>query len=173
MMNNRFKYIPVAIALLGISTGAALAADTTIITVTANIVASPCTVSTSNLNIDLGDIQASALEAAGSTTPWSPVNSILLTDCPISTRSVIARFQGTPAANGDSDGYKNEGTDANVSVQLADNAATPKILSTGKTESLNVVNKAAQVDVKARLYSSGMAAPGAVKSTINVEFEYK
>lgn len=172
-MNNRFKYIPVAMVLLGIATGAAQAANTTIITVTANIVASPCTVSTETLNIDLGDIQASALEAAGSTTPWSPVNSILLTNCPVGTNSVIARFQGTPATNGDSDGYKNEGAAPTISVQLADNAATPKMLSTGKTESLNVVNKAAQVDVKARLYSSGVAAPGAVKATINVEFEYK
>ncbi len=172
-MNNRFNAIAVAIALLGISTGTAQAANTTIITVIANIVASPCTVSTETLNIDLGDIQASALEAAGSTTPWSPVNSILLTNCPVGTNSIIARFQGTPATNGDSDGYKNEGAAPTISVQLADNESTPKMLSTGKTESLNIVNKAAQVDVKARLYSSGVAAPGAVKATINVEFEYK
>lgn len=172
-MNNRFNSIAVAMVLLGISAGTAQAANTTVITVIANIVASPCTVSTETLNIDLGDIQASALGATGSTTSWSPVNSIFLTNCPVGTNSVIARFQGTPATNGDSDGYKNEGTAPTISVQLADNAATPKMLSTGKTESLNVVNKAAQVDVKARLYSSGVAAPGAVKATINVEFEYK
>lgn len=40
------------------------AVDDTTINITANIVASPCTISTSNLNIDLGDIQANTGNAS-------------------------------------------------------------------------------------------------------------
>lgn len=171
---KRYIYSTVAILLVAVTvTPLSQAADNTVINITANIVASPCTISTSNLNIDLGDIQASTLEIAGSTTPWSAVNTIYLTNCPAATKSVIARFSGTVATNGDSDGYKNDGADPMISVQLADNASTPKILSNGKTETEFVADGAAKVDLKARLYASGAVSPGAVRSTINVSFEFK
>lgn len=150
------------------------AADNTAINVTANIVASPCTISTSELNIDLGDIQATKLEAPGSTSDWSPVSKILLTNCPASTTSVIAHFGGGGAAtNGDVNGYQNLGMDKSISVELADDSPTPYYLSQGKELTTNVVNHSAEFDVKARLYSSGNSTPGQVGSTVQVVFYFK
>lgn len=153
----------------------AIAADDTTINITANIVASPCTISTSNLNIDLGDIQANTLESAGATSPWSPVNTIHLTNCPISTTSVVATFTGTPAVNGDANGYKNVGAggDNLISVELADDSSTPNFYSNNKTASKTIANNAADINLRARLYTNGAATPGAVASTINVNFEFK
>lgn len=168
------KIIVLALVSAGF-TASAMAADTTVINITANIVASPCVVNTTQLNIDLKDIQASTLATAGATSGWSDPQKISLINCPATTSSVIATFTGDPATNGDTNGYANEGTgnDSSISVQLADDNATPNYLSNGKTSEVAVVNNAADFTVKARLYTSGSAKPGLVASHVNVGFEYK
>lgn len=152
----------------------ATAADNTIISIKATIVASPCTVSTQTMSIDLGDIQASTLDAAGKTSPWSPVQFIQLTNCPASTSSVQATFSGSPATNGDTNGYINTAGNTNISIQLADDSETINYLSNGKiTADLPVSAGTVNVPVRARLYTSTATQPGNVYTSINVTFTYK
>jgi minor fimbrial subunit len=159
------------ILLSGLISTSALAVDFTKINITATVVASPCTVATTSLDIPLGNIQASSL---GTAQPWSQPKPIQLTNCPASTTGVRATFSGTPASNGDTNGYKNEGADAGISVQLSDGAATPNYYSNGKsTDYATVANHAVAFNIAARLYSSGSPQPGPVSSTVNVTFEYK
>lgn len=152
----------------------AQAADSTIITIKANIVASPCTVDTTQLDIDLGEIQADTLAVAGATSPWSSPSQIHLSHCPATTQGVQATFSGTPATNGDANGYKNVGAggDASISVQLQ--GANSTYLSNGhKTGFMLVTNNSVDFPVQARLYTSAAANPGLVAATVTVTFEYE
>lgn len=152
----------------------AQAADSTEITVKANIVASPCTVDTTQLDIDLGDIQADTLAVAGATSPWSSLSQIHLSHCPATTQGVQATFSGTPATNGDTNGYQNTGAggDSSISVQLM--GANSDYLSNGhKTGFMLVTNNSVDFPVQARLYTSAAAKPGAVAATVTVTFEYE
>lgn len=168
-----YKYA-LAIALLsaGLPMSTVQAADNTAINIKANIVASPCTVDTTTLDIDLGDIQASTMEAAGSTSPWSALNNIHLSNCPLTTQGVQATFSGTPATNGDTNGYKNTGTDSFISVQLMD-ANNVYLVNGHKTGFRTIQSKSVDFPVKARLYTSAAAQPGAVAATVTVSFEYE
>lgn len=171
------KSNPILLTALLVACGisqVATAADTSIITITANVTASPCTVNTTNLALEIGPVQASTLATAGATSGWSPTKTISLTNCPAGTSSVQATFSGTPASNGDTNGYANTGVDKSISVQLADDAGTINYLSNGKsTADTPVVNNAVDFKVRARLYTSGAAQPSDVSSTVNVSFTYK
>lgn len=146
------------------------------INITANVVASPCTISTASqtLSIPLGDIQASVLAAAGSASPWSPNYSITLTGCPSTTTKVDATFTGT-ADTADTNGYKNAaaGGSAAVATELAKSDGT--FLKNGTSfGDATVTSGAATFIVKARLFSkAGTVAPGAVSSAITANFTYK
>lgn len=173
-MKKNLCVISAALFMLNAGVATSYAADTAVITVTANVVASACTIGTP-APIDLGTIPATSLETAGATSSWSSVqSSISLSNCPAGTTSVEATFTGTPATNGDTNGYKNEGSGSqNISVQLADDAATPNMYSNGIKATQAVANKAAQFNLKARLYTNGVATPGAVKATITANLAFK
>lgn len=150
------------------------AADSTVISIKANIVASPCTIDTTQLDINLGDIQADLLATTGATTDWSPVQNIHLSHCPVTTQGVQATFTGTPATNGDVNGYKNTGAgaDPSISVQLM-GANNAYLINGHKTGYTVVKNSSVDFPVQARLYTSAAANPGAVAATVTVTFEYE
>ena len=74
----------------------ALSADNVDIKVTGRIIAAPCVFNggNSNMNIDLGNIQATNMFTPGSSS--DPVSfNLLFTRCPPGTLSVTTRFSGT------------------------------------------------------------------------------
>ncbi|PLL92652.1 fimbrial protein, partial [Klebsiella michiganensis] len=70
-------------AMLAASSPTLQAADVTI-TVNGKVVAKPCTVSTVNATVDLGDLYTFSLVSAGSSSPWHSV-ALNLSNCPVGT----------------------------------------------------------------------------------------
>ena len=95
------------------------AADVTI-TVNGKVVAKPCTVSTANATVDLGDLYTFSLVSAGSASAWHSV-ALDLSNCPVGTSRVIATFSGTADSTGY---YKNQGTAGNIQLELQDDSGT-------------------------------------------------
>ena len=89
----------------------ALSADNVDIKVTGRIIAAPCVFNggNSNMNIDLGNIQATNMFTPGSSS--DPVSfNLLFTSCPPGTLSVTTRFSGTPDPEAGMNYYQNSGT---------------------------------------------------------------
>ncbi|MEH8822889.1 fimbrial protein, partial [Klebsiella pneumoniae] len=75
----------------------AMSADNVDIKVTGRIIAAPCVFNggSENMNVDLGNIQATNMFTPGSSS--DPVTfHLLFTRCPPGTLSVTTRFSGTP-----------------------------------------------------------------------------
>ena len=100
-------------AILALASATIQAADVTI-TVNGKVVAKPCTVSTTNATVDLGDLYSFSLMSAGAASAWHDV-ALELTNCPVGTSRVTASFSG--AADGTA--IPIGGGSANVYVNLA------------------------------------------------------
>ncbi|MGP2543562.1 fimbrial protein [Yersinia sp. 2541 StPb PI] len=151
-----------------------MAADTSTINITGNVIASPCTVNAANsaMNIKLDDIQATDLSAAGAASPWKTF-TITLINCPVSTTKVDAAFSGT-ADTQDAARYKNAGTATNLSIELTDSVGTN--LGPGKVTnvSVNATSKEAVFSLKTRTYSArGGVMPGTINGTVLATFTYR
>ncbi len=92
-------------AILALASATIQAADVTI-TVNGKVVAKPCTVSTTNATVDLGDLYSFSLMSAGAASAWHDV-ALELTNCPVGTSRVTASFSGAADSTGY---YKNQGT---------------------------------------------------------------
>ena len=79
-------------AILALASATIQAADVTI-TVNGKVVAKPCTVSTTNATVDLGDLYSFSLMSAGAASAWHDV-ALELTNCPVGTSRVTASFSG-------------------------------------------------------------------------------
>lgn len=170
-MNRKFLLSGIILLNLVMAPTFSMAADTTVINIKANIVASSCAVETDTLNIDLGDIDVRGLSGGGATSPWSDIQNIKITDCPAGVSTVKATFSGTP---GDYTGsYKNMGTAKNVAVILGDDKSDYNSMWNGSTLELPVASGGVSIPVRARLYSESLATVGTVEATVNVAFEYK
>ena len=66
-------------AILALASATIQAADVTI-TVNGKVVAKPCTVSTTNATVDLGDLYSFSLMSAGAASAWHDV-ALELTNC--------------------------------------------------------------------------------------------
>ncbi len=73
-------------------------ADVTL-TVNGKVVARPCTVSTVNATVELGDLYTFSLIGAGSASAWHSV-ALDLSNCPVGTSRVKATFSGTADSTG-------------------------------------------------------------------------
>lgn len=165
--------IPVICCLL--SVGSARAdGDPVTITITGNIVASPCQVDadSTNIGIALGDdIQASSGVTAGTNMSGTKNTQIKLINCPAGTSSVTATFHGTPDPGNPDFMYKNTGTATNVAVVLQADSNTG--LGDGKTKTIDVdENKQAIFPLESYAYSLGGATPGTISSVVTVSFTY-
>lgn len=144
------------------------AADITI-TVNGKVVAKPCTVSTTNAAVDLGDLYTFSLVTAGSASDWHST-ALELTNCPIGTSRVIATFSGTADSTGY---YKNQGTAGNIQLELQDDAGTT--LNNGATKSVQVDDSTQStrfpLQVRA-LTVNGGATQGTIQAVISVTYTY-
>ncbi|UPQ72388.1 fimbrial protein [Kluyvera ascorbata] len=156
-----------AFALAAVSS-ALWAADVTI-TVNGKVVAKPCTVSTTNANVELGDLYTFSLLSAGSASAWHSV-ALELSNCPVGTSRVIASFSGTADATGY---YQNQGTAKNIQLELQDDGGNT--LNTGATTTVTVeeASQSARFPLKVRALSvNGGATQGTIKTVINVTYTY-
>lgn len=144
------------------------AADVTI-TVNGKVVAKPCTVSTVNATVDLGDLYTFSLVSAGSSSAWHSV-ALDLSNCPIGTSRVVASFSGTADSTGF---YKNQGTASNIQLELQDDSGNT--LNTGATKSVQVddASQSARFPLQVRALSvNGGATQGTIQAVINVTYTY-
>lgn len=144
------------------------AADVTI-TVNGKVVAKPCTVSTTNVTVELGDLYTFSLVSAGSFSAWHTV-ALELSNCPVGTSRVTASFSGTADSTGY---YKNQGTAGNIQLELQDDSGNR--LNTGATKSVVVddASQSARFPLQVRALSvNGGATQGTIQAVINVTYTY-
>lgn len=154
--------------VLAASTPTLQAADITI-TVNGKVVAKPCTVSTLNTTVDLGDLYTFSLVSAGSSSPWHSV-ALNLSNCPVGTSRVTASFSGTADATGY---YKNQGTAGNIQLELQDDGGTTLNTGTKKEVQVSVSNQSVSFPLQVRaLTVNGGATQGTIQAVINVTYTY-
>ncbi|EHJ2438120.1 TPA: type 1 fimbrial protein [Salmonella enterica] len=157
------------------ATQCAYAVDTVSLNITGNVIAAPCMVNgvAGNIDVDLGNIQATTLSAASSSSPEVPFD-IKLTNCPTGTSSVLATFSGTSDPVAGTNYYINTGTATNVAVALIQ-ASTGNLKGNGMTINQTVQpDRTVTISMKAKAYSSaGGAMPGTIKSVVTATFTYQ
>ncbi|EKS9201219.1 fimbrial protein [Enterobacter cloacae] len=149
-------------------------ADATL-TLSGNVVASPCTVDTDTESkmVDLGTIQRRDLQTAGEGGEWQDFD-LLLTQCPAGTSKVTATFSGTVDTQ-DATAWKNSGTSGNMALRIAsrDHAiayAPGNILE----ENVNISTRSATFPLSARMFTpQGNATAGTFQSVMNIEFTWQ
>lgn len=139
-----------------------------VITVTGRVVPLPCTVDTTQLNMDLGKIYSSALANPGSSSSWIH-SRIRLSNCPTTTSGVTASFSGQPGTRF----YKNSGTAQNVEIQLTGSSGID--FNNGTSERLSITQqRTAEMPIMVRVFSpQGKATDGTIQVTINVTYTYQ
>ncbi|WP_117135386.1 fimbrial protein [Klebsiella variicola] len=132
----------------------ALSADNVDIKVTGRIIAAPCVFNggNSNMNIDLGNIQATNMFTPGSSS--NPVSfNLLFTSCPPGTLSVTTRFSGTPDPEAGMNYYQNSGTATRVAIAMSD-ATTGVLMGNGSSITQNIAaDRTAKMPMKAMVTS--------------------
>lgn len=173
-MKALFKHS--VLAGLVIAAGMTVAqADPVNITITGNVVASPCTVDTanSNLTVDLGTIQATDLAAPASGSTFIPF-VIKLKDCPASTTKATITFSGTPDAAKPDSTYANSASSpaANTSVELQGSGGD--LFGNGKSYTGTIfADHTYTYNLKTRAYSAaGSAMPGNISAVVQANFTY-
>ncbi|QDL35803.1 type 1 fimbrial protein (plasmid) [Serratia liquefaciens] len=156
------------ILILVFSCSQSNAADVNI-TVNGSVVVPPCIVSTKVASVKLGDLYTSNLRSAGSASPWHSV-ALELSNCPVGTSRVTARFSGTVDETGY---YRNLGTAKNIQIELQDNDGIT--LNTGEKKMVQVNNttKSAIFPLKVRaLTVNGGVTQGTIQAMISVTYSY-
>ncbi|MFG1173979.1 fimbrial protein [Erwiniaceae bacterium CAU 1747] len=165
---KRHRFFWLAAILLGhIST--ATAADVTI-TVNGRVVANACTIGTVNANVALGNLNTFSLVSAGATSSWQTVN-LSLTNCPIGTSRVTAKFTGTSDSTGNY--FKNAGNAGNIALQLGDSSGKNIQNGGSLTTTVNDSSRSAYFALQVRAISpAGSATQGTIQSTIDVTYTW-
>lgn len=185
IMFNVNKFFLSSTACIFLAAGivhSAFAVDPVQITVTGNIVASPCVIDTGSesLNISLGDqLQSADLNAAGSGSAWVPIN-VVFKSCPAGTSTITATFHGTADAGDPNTLYSNTAVDAgedkaakNIAVQLE--GLANEAYGNGKTATIDIASAGTTPTFKmhTRAFSKdGGATPGKISSVITMSFTY-
>lgn len=160
--------------LAAVISGHVIAADSVNVSVTGNIVASPCIFNGGNnsLDINLGNIQASNLATPGSTSDPVPF-SLLFTQCPAGTHSVTVSFTGNPDPAAGPSYYMNSGSAANVAVAMSE-AATRALKGTGTSiTQMIAADRTATVAMLASVKSiTGSATPGSISAVVVMTMQY-
>ncbi len=150
------------------------AAERVNLNVTGNIVASPCQFNggINQLDVDLGDIQASNMVQAGSVS--QPVNfTLLFSACPAGTSQVTVTFTGNQDPIAGVDYYQNNGTATNVAVAIRD-SGTGAMKGSGSSMTQQVLpDRTAAMPVQAFVYSAaGHPMPGSLRSVVLLTMQY-
>lgn len=165
------------LALLVLAAGVhQVVAAPTQVNITGVVVASPCSVDTSNsdLNVDLGtNIQATSLATLGDTSPEVPFK-LVVKDCPTGTTRVTAAFSGTAdaAAGGRYETTSGAGMAGNVAVEIKQNVSPNALQNPGSTMVSTVVGSTATFLLSASAYAKAAVTPGNIAAVMSVDFTY-
>ncbi|MCI1897073.1 MAG: type 1 fimbrial protein [Enterobacter sp.] len=145
------------------------------ISVSGNVVASPCTIDTNTVNktVDLGTVQRRDLQTAGEGAQWQDFD-LLLTNCPTGTTKVTALLSGTLDAQ-DATAWKNSGTSTNMALRIASrDHATIYASGDSLEETVNISSRSASFPLSARMFTpQGNATAGTFQSVMNVDFTWQ
>ncbi|MFA3778401.1 fimbrial protein [Yersinia sp. 1652 StPb PI] len=144
------------------------------LSISGNVVASPCVidVDSANQTIDFGQSRSGDFVTAGQGGEWKPF-SIMLTECPLTTRHVMVSLTGT--SNPDDDTlYINTGSAPHVGIQIAE-GQTQQILRPGSqvTVAVDSISKKVTIPLVSRLYSTGQISAGSVRGALQLNFTYQ
>ncbi|HEP8841344.1 TPA: type 1 fimbrial protein [Pseudomonas aeruginosa] len=165
---RRDKIYWLVVAFLLSLPSALYAADVTV-TVNGRVVAKPCTISTSTVTVDLGELYTFSMISAGAASAWHDV-TLNLNNCPVGTSKVTATFSGAADTTGY---YKNQGSAKNIQLQLQDDIGVA--LNTGSTKTVVVdeVSQAASFNLKLRAMTvNGSVTEGSIQAIINVAYTW-
>ena len=139
------------------------------ITVNGKVVAKPCTVSTTNASVDLGELYTFSLVSAGSASAWHSTE-LDLSNCPVGTSRVTATFNGTADSTGY---YKNQGTAGNLQLELQDTSGARFNNGTSKTVAVNDATQSTRFPLRVRaLTVNGGPTQGTIQAVINVTYTW-
>lgn len=163
------------LALVLCVAGTAAPAYASDININGNVVASPCSVDTGSVSqdVDFGQLHATDLKTAGSSSDWQPFE-VKLNACPVSTSKVTVTLSGNPVS-GYPSLFANDGTAANVAVQIAEDANRNNVLLNGGGMTVNVdAHRGATYALAGRLNSPrGDTGPGTINSVVQMNFTYQ
>ncbi|MGG5836790.1 fimbrial protein, partial [Huaxiibacter chinensis] len=150
------------------------AAERVNLNVTGNIVASPCQFNggINQMDVDLGDIQASNMVRAGSVS--QPINfTLLFSACPAGTSRVTVTFTGHHDPIAGVDYYQSNGTATNVAIGIRD-PTTGALKGSGTDMTQQVLpDRTAAIPVQAFVYSAaGHPMPGSLRSVVLLTMQY-
>lgn len=153
---------------------AAVQADSSI-SVSGNVVASPCTIDTDTVNkvVELGSLQQFSLRSAGAGGDWQDFD-LVLTNCPAGTANVTAQLSGTVDTQ-DATAWKNSGTSTNMALRIASrDHSTAYAPGSSLQQSINTSNRSASFPLSARMFTpQGSATAGTFQSVMNVDFTWQ
>lgn len=169
------------VALLSISfiffSMASSAADSTI-TMTATVVASPCTVESESINkaiaLDGGNgFQAKDLQTPGASTEWVRFD-IVIKECPEGTNNATITFSGTPDDTNPESMYVNTGTAKNVAVEIQSHDGS-YMFGNGKSYTGSILSdRTFTFRERTRAYTSeGGVTPGTIQAVVTANFTYQ
>lgn len=139
------------------------------ITVNGKVVAKPCTVSTTNATVELGDLYTFSLSSAGSSSAWHSV-ALDLSNCPVGTTRITATFNGTADSTGY---YKNQGSAGNIQLELQDDGGTTLNNGAEKAVQVDDTTQSARFPLQVRALSvNGGATQGTIQAVISVTYTY-
>lgn len=148
-----------------------LAADTgdVRITVYGKVEAKPCTISTVNTEVRLGNLYTFNFVSAGATSPWHKFE-LNLTNCPIGTSLVTASFDGIEDISGY---YKNTGTAGSIQLELQDDAGTVLSKNSKKVLTVDETSQSVTIPLQVRAITvNGGVTKGTIKSEITVTYTW-
>lgn len=160
----------VALALIGLGLAGVVHAQSATVNVTGNITTS-CSINTSNVNLVIGTVQASALPAVGSASPYSPSQNLVLS-CTVSPASITMRLTGTrdSATVANVFALTPASTARGVGVQIR-HSNGGGIFQEGTTYSLPLATTTT-IALDARYYRTGVLTAGTANATATFTFAY-
>ncbi|EMP2221591.1 type 1 fimbrial protein [Enterobacter hormaechei] len=166
-----FNLLPLLLAVIFVSS--ASADGGTVLTLSGEVKASPCTVDATTKPVTLGTYYISTMKEKGDYVKFS----VTLSSCPTGTSSVTATFSGNADASLPGSYYANttaQGAATGIHIELATDDTTPAGLGNGKTLKASVdSNKKVEFKLQARV-NKGDATPtsGVIQTTVNITYEY-
>lgn len=145
------------------------------LTLTGNVVASPCTVDTDTVNksVDLGSLQRRDLQTAGEAGDWHDFD-LMLTQCPAGTTKVTVTLSGTPDPQ-DATAWSNSGTSGNMALRIASRDRSQTVApGDWLAQNVNISTRSVSFPLSARMFTpQGNATAGTFKSVMSVDFTWQ
>jgi minor fimbrial subunit len=145
------------------------------ISLSGNVVASPCTVDTDTVNktVELGSLNSWEMRTAGAASAWQDFE-LLLTNCPAGTSTVTATLSGSVDIQ-DVTAWKNSGTSTNMALRIASRDRTIiYVPGNAMSQNINSSSRSASFLLSARMFTpQGNPSAGTFRSVMNVDFTYQ